>query len=453
MKQIILLANILFCCVSLNAQETYYNRPFIEEGKVWKVGSFLVGTEKPQSVKEFFFDGDSTIAGISCKRWMCNEEGRTDYIGGLFEEDRRVYLFLPHSTQAGLLYDFGAKTGECVEVMDAFDNPLGRNDINCFVTHVFSVKMKDRILRCTRINEGYQSDVNYTWNVWMEGIGTKCSPLINLCDSQGTTDRLIECSINGEVIYDAENDPVNAVHDIITDYHPFIEEGKQWLTGRFIMADPSTPPFSLSTFFFEGDTIVSGKLCKRWVKKTQKGYNQTDVHETTEFVLPLYEENRQVWFFPEGQEKPRLLYDFSPTEDTITVYRPSGDGFLFIHRAISETENENPLRLYDFRPLEEDDFHEWFSDEVNHWIEGIGTGIAPDYIYRMDVIGNVETLLECRVNDHILYLNNEWATKTKVKSGLLFNSSPNLFDLSGRRLTTPPAKGVYIEDGKKRVRN
>ena len=453
MKRIILLLGTLLCTLILQAQGGLDYRPFIEEGKVWKVGRYPFGAESPQMIKEFYFDGDTTISGNKCKRWMCRQEGTVKYVGALFEADRQVWLFLPGRSEAGLLYDFGAKANDMVKVTDFTASTSEPTVSDCTVSHVFSVIVHNRTLRCSRISTEPEENYSLTWNVWMEGIGTKCAPLLNLCDYVGLTDRLMTCSVNGDVIYEEEDNPVGVVHSIIADYHPFIEDGKRWLTGNFPYdGDPRYQAFSFSSYSVEGDTIVHEQPCKRLVKRTWQPESSEDKADIN-YVIPVFEENRQIWFFPAGQEEARLMYDFRPTEDTITIFSPTGDSARYKLTGIKDGNDEDGRRSYFFKPLEteENDSHETYSDEVNYWLESIGSAIAPDFIARMDLAGNSQALLKCTVNERLLYMNSIWDNKTAVNSPDTAPVFTPCYDLSGRRLTAPPAKGMYIENGRKRV--
>ena len=51
-------------------------------------------------------------------------------------------------------------------------------------------------------------------------------------------------------------------------YRPFIEDGKEWITGRLISSDGYNNTYSeISRIYFDGDTLVGDHLCKRWMKQ------------------------------------------------------------------------------------------------------------------------------------------------------------------------------------------
>ena len=56
-------------------QDTY--RPFVEDGKVWKVGT--ISGNPVQIVDYYYFDGDTIIDGRTCKQMMCQRFVSPDY--------------------------------------------------------------------------------------------------------------------------------------------------------------------------------------------------------------------------------------------------------------------------------------------------------------------------------------------------------------------------------------
>lgn len=244
-----------------------------------------------------------------------------------------------------------------------------------------------------------------------------------------------------------------------SDYHPFIEEGKVWVTGRFpSYGDAQFDPISISTFQFEGETVITGRICKRWVKRTLSLDGSSEKGTTTtDFVLPLYEENRRIWFFEQDNEEPKLLYDFNVGTQPVRLFIPySSLSHEYCHLGINGS--IGTLRRYFFRLSETDTEYNGGSDddadEVNFWVEGIGTLVSPDYNGRMDLVGGTEMLLECRVGQNqILYRNEVWEGTgiQGVTDKRNDTDSDGIYDLSGRHVTKPH-RGVYIQNGRKVVK-
>jgi len=102
--------------VALKDQENMAYRPFVEDGKVWKVGDITTGNPV-QLVEYYYFDGDTIIDGKTCKQMMCLEylgpnyrdykpQDPLRYVGAWYEEDKKVYEYDTTDKQFKLMYDF-----------------------------------------------------------------------------------------------------------------------------------------------------------------------------------------------------------------------------------------------------------------------------------------------------------------------------------------------------------
>ena len=90
------------------------------------------------------------------------------------------------------------------------------------------------------------------------------------------------------------------------------------------------------------------------------------------------------------------------------------------------------------------------------WVEGIGTasGLLANILTETSA---QQILVKCRWLDEVFYEQNPDTLPFMVNVKTIPSETPRpltpiLHDLTGRRLTTPPAKGVYIENGVKRVK-
>jgi hypothetical protein len=94
-------------------------RPFIEDGKVWKVGD-ITSDNSVQLVEYYYFDGDTIIDGKTCMQMMCQRYVNPDYpnydavsqlpslsyVGAWYEENKQVYFCDATDQQFKLMYDF-----------------------------------------------------------------------------------------------------------------------------------------------------------------------------------------------------------------------------------------------------------------------------------------------------------------------------------------------------------
>ena len=96
-----------------------------------------------------------------------------------------------------------------------------------------------------------------------------------------------------------------------------------------------------------------------------------------------------------------------------------------------------------------------FSSHWDFMMEGVGSLTAPYWNIPSSTMLN---LIACTVGDEVLFWGDNadsWGLQRPTSiSSLTRHTAPltkGCFDLSGRRLAAPPAKGMYIENGRKRV--
>ena len=255
-------------------------------------------------------------------------------------------------------------------------------------------------------------------------------------------------------------------------YRPFIEEGKTWLTFQGCNYPPVIGVFWRYDYF-DGDTVVAGKNCKRWRQK----YVRQTTGETFLSTVSAYEEDKKVWFFYENDTLPRLYFDFgAPLYQTFDVTPP----FAFMRKSLTEyiyvkmppeefddyyTQStfiykieEDSLggrlqRKYNFQNGNEGDIY-----LKGYLLEGIGGVTSPDWNLFFFARLPVSYLIYCMTPDEVLYYDAEIAQQENAPIPDAIKELPSrrtvqsaLFDLSGRRLSARPTKGLYIEDGKVRV--
>lgn len=253
------------------------------------------------------------------------------------------------------------------------------------------------------------------------------------------------------------------------DYRPFIEEGKVWylLNTEDMYRTPRRN-------YFDGDTLIAGKHCKKWIQ--EEGIFQQA--EMAIYCIYAYEEDQRVCFFQEGDTIPRLFFDFgAEIGDTLVVQLayarvfanltyepgkqiPSPDGIknydnlctdtlIITHRGEKEYGGRKQRCI-------------WFNyikngkEKSNLWdfmMEGVGSSTAP---YWNVTSPSGFDLIACTVGDAVLFWGDNadsWGLQRPTSiSSLTRHTAPltkGCFDLSGRRLAAPPAKGLYIENGRK----
>ena len=185
-------------------------RPFIEEGKVWKVGSCISGNPV-QLVEYYYFDGDTIIGGKVCKQMMSqryvspeypnydylSQQPSLNYVGAWYEEDKKVYEYDTTDKQFRLMYDFSLEANGIFEIN--------------YPPYVFLYRIGPRQTGGIEGFKGVYRDV-WEWEdgkiykcaPWLEGVGIVYgSPTKNICNV-GLEDPacfLMSCTVDDEVIY------------------------------------------------------------------------------------------------------------------------------------------------------------------------------------------------------------------------------------------------------------
>ena len=257
-----------------------------------------------------------------------------------------------------------------------------------------------------------------------------------------------------------------------SDYRPFIEEGKVWASYRYMPGD--LIGHFVEYDYFDGDTVVAGKRCKLWI---QEYVPRDGKGQTRRFSVPAYEENRKVWFFHEGDAEPRLAYDFGANPgDKLIVYPADALEFQYAREQYgldfyNETLKDTLLILARGEDIVNDvkqeaifftSYKTDYMSAINSWdchLIGVGSTILPTFTCSIGKNSSKRNLLYCIKGKEVLYSDIELAEEREVLLPTIVRDvtkgqemlSSNHFDLTGRRLTSLPAKGIYIEGGKVRV--
>ena len=182
-------------------------RPFVEDGKVWKVGGKNSGNPV-QLVEYYYFDGDTIIGGKACKKMMCQRYVSPDfsddywtskpslsYVGAWYEEDQKVYRYYARDKQFRLWYDFSADANDTLQIYEDHPpyiiSPRKTGGIKGFKGIYRDVMMT------------YEGELlNYNISTWMEGVGNIAGPIYCVYIGEELyKDFLMSCTVGDEVIY------------------------------------------------------------------------------------------------------------------------------------------------------------------------------------------------------------------------------------------------------------
>ena len=182
-------------------------RPFVEEGKVWKVGSTTgISDGIVKVVDYYYFDGDTIIDGKNCKQMMCQRYVNAEhpdyanisqlpslsYVGAWYEEGKKVYFYNPTTNQFKLMYDFSLGDNETLQINNNLYvvGPKQTGEMKGFKGVYRDVMMKW---------DGEESIYNTTW---LEGVGGIDGPTVSVyLGEENHVLFLMSCTVGEEVIY------------------------------------------------------------------------------------------------------------------------------------------------------------------------------------------------------------------------------------------------------------
>ena len=212
-------------------------RPFIEEGKVWKVGWFPGLINVSARTEYYYFEGDTIISNRTCKKMMRQQRSRPEwgdpnprisYVGALYEEGQQVYCAFPKSDKLVLLYDFASTIGDTISIHGG-SGVVSRKArlVSTYAKgNITDVALYQNVLDYD--SELYTKDYDFEHLVrWIEGIGALAgSPLDNVYEwgIAGNYSIPISCTLGDEVLY-KNTDPY--LKDGLEDTPSEVK--KQWL--------------------------------------------------------------------------------------------------------------------------------------------------------------------------------------------------------------------------------
>lgn len=234
----------------------------------------------------------------------------------------------------------------------------------------------------------------------------------------------------------------------------FCTEGKTWNYVLFYLdgGDTHQEPYS---YVVRGDSVIDDVAYKKF-------YYQKDGTERLAFMMR--EEGCKV--YKRHLDKDEFLFFDFRRDDVGQVYcYPNGYGFInwMIHSIDEIMVNDNLFRRYCcYQEISETELDTIEIGEVglvqkDYWVEGIGSamyGIEADGL-RIEprLPGYTEYFVSCYMNGECLFTEDDFSKPSYTTSiqKLRCNDSREelLYDLQGRCLTGKPAKGLYIQNGRK----
>ena len=205
-------------------------------------------------------------------------------------------------------------------------------------------------------------------------------------------------------------------------YRPMIEEGKVWKTGSTTGIRDGIVKM-VEYYYFEGDTIIEGKTCKqmmcqRYVSPDSPEYNFWAQKPSLSKVGAWYEEDKKVYYYDEGKQSMKMMYDFSlAANDTLQFLTDGSSPFIIGPKQTGGLEGfKGVYRDIMMCSDEGQNIHSTF------WLEGVGGIDGPRTNAYNPILADPvpQFLMSCAVGDEVIYLNDEYedeATPEGAKKG------------------------------------
>ena len=231
----------------------------------------------------------------------------------------------------------------------------------------------------------------------------------------------------------------------------FCTEGKTWNYTFFYLDVEGThnEPYS---YVVQGDTVIGGMAYK-------KIYHHKD--DTKRLAFMMREEGNKV--YKRHLDKDEFLFFDFGRDDVGQVYNWNNVVNWMIHAIDEIMVNNNLFRRYccyqeiSETRLDTIEIKEVGQVQTDYWVEGIGSaryGIEADGLeIEPRLPGFTEYFVSCYMNGECIFTEDDFskpAYTTNIQK-LRYKDSrkESLYDLQGRRLTGKPAKGIYIQTGRK----
>jgi hypothetical protein len=216
-----------------------------------------------------------------------------------------------------------------------------------------------------------------------------------------------------------------------TAYRPMIEHGKVWKVG---FAGTGNPVQATACYYFDGDTIIDGRICKQMMSQTRfaptyKDNDGTEQQSSCTYAGAWYEEDQKVYKYDTTDKKFVLMYDFSlDANDTLTINHEAyvvGEkqtgglkGFKGVYRKVFMTDNHGA----GYSPV---------------WMEGVGSIDGPTENVRTGAADPLVFLMSCTVGDEVIYLDDSYEDGTVIEP---LGARKHRFDFSHTIKTQPKAR-------------
>ena len=438
MKKVLL--SIVLAAMTLSANAADDQREYeslLSESKVWTMS--YQGVVNPEVYGDIYHFTDTKLVGDTVindihfmrkyqRQWSLGEETPADWTATneyLGQDGGKIYRYSDRTQNVVLDMDVSLNVGDRIGFVDELGYELPSFFVATAVSDTILTGADDnKPRRCVEV----QLEAPQVADMWIEGIGSVTLGITGMewFLASGAIPKLYKCTDGDAVIYQSTLSPGF--------YHPLVVRGGKKWTYRHNTFENVYDYY----YILEGDTVIAGKNCLKMYSEN-KG-NQGEIR----YEGALYEEDMKVYLFYEEIDVPEVMYDFNcQVGDTLHFQGPS-----LVMQAIESVEILGMSRKrYDFQAqIETDESNEIFVLGNESWLEGIGS--MKDFFNMLPLYGNYNSLVACEVNGVTIY-----QSPTAIQGVRPYKPKADgaIYDLQGRRLSSPPRKGIYIQNGKKMI--
>ena len=228
-----------------------------------------------------------------------------------------------------------------------------------------------------------------------------------------------------------------------TAYEPLLEDGKMWVYEHHYVDINFNFLTCESRDWIEGDTVIDGRSL---YKMYSIDYYEEDAKPSVSY---WYEEGGKVYKYVRGGSV--LTYDLTLSKGDDMPPDLLGSGGIPDCEVVEV--DSIFVRGHYRRRLSLS-----YPYEGRCWVEGVG---APGRVYEplghLTSDGKRYYLQSCYLGDRLVFEKDDFEAESCGTDGIRQHDAASgetirIYDLSGRRIKTPPAHGVYIKNGRKYVR-
>ena len=391
----------------------------LKEGKIWNlmayeyISGFDFETGEGYEERKSYpvvaaLHSDTLINGNRYLKLYYTGDEEKYYHSAWREEDRKVYTVRKGGTEEILVFDFGMEINAISRFESAEELQLTKTDV---------VNVNGELF----FRQSFTSTIDYGIKdetpdvIAVEGVGSNsygifsCGLFADLVGGikeddpsyyESSTLVFLSCEEDGEVIFTKDDFDKEAYvePEPIAGYRPMLKEGKAWNYKNYIDGRPEEYNYEYS-YTLQGDTIVGGKSClKLYLDSEQNGHAPT-------YTAAMYEEDGKVFYFPQGQEKAELLYDFTKGVGE-TIWEKNGE----YYKSILKVGKKDVVSVngQEFRRFEIS--HSWNGDSPEAstlWVEGIGSNM--DMFNIEPLPGNYNQLVSCYEDGQPIFAVNDFS--------------------------------------------